>query len=199
MAPWAGRGLAAVGVGGDESARPARDFAGAFRRARRLGLRTTIHAGEAAGPESIRDALEALSPDRIGHGVRAVEDPALMKALALGRLTLEVCPTSNIATGVISSWHAHPLRRLFDAGVPVTINSDDGTFFDTDVSRELERAARVMAFEPAELWAMTRNAARAAFLDRRERRRLERGIARAWTAAGQVRVARSTPPSAPAL
>lgn len=181
MAPWAGRGLAGVGVGGDETELPARAFAEGFRRARGMGLRTTIHAGEAAGPESIRDALDALRPDRIGHGIRAADDTSLMKELAEKRITLEVCPTSNIATGLVPSWRAHPLRRLFEAGVLVTINSDDGALFGTDTARELELAARELAFEPGNLLEMTRNAAAAAFVGERERRRLDRRIVEVWS------------------
>ena len=180
LGPWAGRGLAGIGVGGDETAVAASEFADAFRRARGLGLRATVHAGESAGPDSIREALDALAPDRVGHGFRAVADPDLMGRLAELDIALEVCPSSNVATGVAASWRSHPLRRLHDAGVPVTINSDDGTFFGTDVRREVRMASRLLRFTRAELTGMMRTAARVSFLSSRERQRLERRIAAAW-------------------
>jgi adenosine deaminase len=175
-APYAGRGLAGIGVGGDESALPARAFARAFRAARDLGLRTTIHAGEAAGPESIREALRRLTPDRIGHGVRAVEDVDLVSDLARRGTALEICPTSNVATGVVPSMRRHPIRKLLDAGVAVTINSDDGAFFNTDVERELRLASREFSLTTEEILRVTLNAGRAAFLPAASRGRLERAV-----------------------
>jgi len=173
-APWAGKGLVGLGVGGDEEAVPARELLPAFRRARSLGLHATIHAGEAAGPSSVVDAMEILHVDRIGHGIRASEDAHLMDRLARRGTVLEVCPTSNVATGVVASIRSHPLRLLHDAGVRVTINSDDGTFFGTDFRREADVAARRLGFSPEELAAMRLTAARAAFLSPAARRRLER-------------------------
>jgi adenosine deaminase len=180
LAPWAGRGLAGIGVGGDETAVDPSEFVGAFRRARGLGLRTTVHAGESAGADSVRAALAALGPDRVGHGFRAVEDTELMARLGKLDIALEVCPSSNVATGVAASWRSHPLRLLYDAGVPVTINSDDGAFFGTDVRREVRMASRELLFTRKELMGMMRTAARVAFLAPRERRRLERRIRAAW-------------------
>jgi adenosine deaminase len=138
LEPMVGRGLAGIGLGGDERALPASAFLPAYRRARSMGLRTTIHAGEAAGADAVWDALR-LPLDRIGHGVRASEDPRLMRELARRGLPLEVCPTSNVATGVVASLAAHPLPSLMAAGVRVTINSDDGAFFRTDARREMGR------------------------------------------------------------
>ena len=176
LAPWAGQGLAAVGIGGDETAVPAREFAPAFRRARALGLRATVHAGEGDGPESVKEALAWLAPDRLGHGVRAAEDPTLLASIARRRIPLEVCPTSNVVTGVVPSLAAHPLQRLFDAGAVVTINSDDGTFFGTDQPEEMERAARAFDLTADDRRRLLRNAARAAFLPAGARKRLERAV-----------------------
>ncbi|HEY3174367.1 MAG TPA: adenosine deaminase [Candidatus Polarisedimenticolia bacterium] len=177
-APYAGRGLAGIGVGGDESALPARAFARAFRAARDLGLRSTVHAGESAGPESVREALRHLAPDRIGHGIGAADDPRLVSELARRGLALEICPTSNVATGVVSSMSLHPVRKLLDAGVAVTLNSDDGAFFGTNVTRELRLASRSFSFTRDEILRVTLNAARAAFLPAAFRLRLERAIHR---------------------
>lgn len=182
-APWAGSGLAGIGVGGDEASVPAREFSDAFRAARELGLRTTIHAGEAAGPEAVRQALEQLRVHRIGHGVRSAEDPSLVRRLASSGICLELCPSSNVATGVVDSWPTHPLRRLFDAGVTVTVNSDDGAFFATDVARELEKARRIQRFTKSELMSLQLNAARNAFLGRRETKMLAQRVTRAWSLA----------------
>jgi len=175
-APWAGRGLAGLGVGGDETRTPARELRPAFRRARRLGLGTTIHAGEAAGPSSVREAVDVLMPDRIGHGIRAVEDPVLLRGLVRRGIVLEVCPTSNLRTGIVASMAAHPMRRLHDAGARVTLNTDDGEFFATDLRAERRVAAKRLGFTRDELVEMTITAARAAFLPAAARTRLERRI-----------------------
>ncbi len=175
-APWAGRGLAGLGVGGDETGVPLRDLRPAFLRARRLGLRTTIHAGEAAGAGSVRDAIEILGPDRIGHGVRAVEDASVVQMLVSRGIPLEVCPTSNVATGVVASMREHPLRRLYDAGALVTLNSDDGAFFGTDLRHEALMAVQCLGLTHGDLLAMAVTAARAAFLPRAARVRIERRI-----------------------
>jgi len=179
--PYAGEGIAGLGVGGDERAVPARDFRRAYALARRLGMFRTIHAGEICGPESVWEALEILQVDRIGHGVRAIEDPELVARLARGGVPLEICPTSNIATGAVASPQSHPLRRLYACGVTVTINSDDGSMFGTDIGGELETARRWGLDETA-LVEVTLNAARAAFLPPRRRRALLRRVRRSATA-----------------
>lgn len=176
--PWAGEEVRAIGLGGDETSRPAAEFRRAFLRARRMGLCATVHAGEAAGPESVRDAIEFLEADRIGHGVAAALDPGLMRLLARRRIALEVCPTSNVMTSAVRSLRDHPLRTLLAAGVPVTINSDDGAFFRTDVRREMSRSIRAFDLSRSEVVALASNAARAAFLPRRGQRALQLRIDR---------------------
>jgi adenosine deaminase len=178
LEPLARRGLvAAIGLGGDERALPAGAFLPAYRRARSMGLRTTIHAGEAAGPEAVWEALR-LPLDRIGHGIRSAEDPRLLRELAKRAIPLEVCPTSNVATGAAASLASHPLPRLMEAGVRVTINSDDGTFFRTDAPREMRRAGEAFGMTPEGKSALLRQAARAAFLPPRARAELERRAGR---------------------
>ncbi len=111
--------------------------AGFYRTAADNGLRLTAHAGEAAGPESVRGALDTLGVERIGHGVRIVEDPQLLERVVADQIPLEVCPTSNIRTGVVSGWDHHPIAQLVESGANVTVSSDDPTFFHTSVAAEL--------------------------------------------------------------
>jgi adenosine deaminase/aminodeoxyfutalosine deaminase len=149
-AKYVGDGVISFGIGGDEVRGPAAELREAYAYARDAGLRLTAHAGETAGPESIRDAL-AIGAERIGHGIRAVEDPDLMRRLAEERIPLEICITSNVRTGAVASLGAHPVRRLFDAGVPVTLNTDDPGVFETDLAREFALARDVFGFSAAEL------------------------------------------------
>jgi adenosine deaminase len=129
------------GLGGDETAFAARDFADVYRRGRKAGLLPVVHAGEWAGPESVADALRFLRPERIAHGIRAAEDPLLLKELARRGVVCDVCPTSNLRTGAVSRGAEHPLRRLLAAGVPVTLSTDDPGLFGTTLAGEFRRAA----------------------------------------------------------
>jgi adenosine deaminase len=180
ITPYRGQGIVAVGLGGSEGKFPAGDFAAVYAEAARRGFHRTAHAGEAAGPESIAAALEHLGAERIGHGVRAVEDPILVARLARDGVPLEVCPTSNVRTGVVASYAAHPLRRLFEAGVPVTVNSDDPTFFGASLLDELELCLTTLGFEPAGLATMAGHAASAAFLSAEDRDRLVDRVRSGW-------------------
>ncbi len=157
-------GVIGIGIGGSEHAFPPAPFAAAFERARRLGFRTSAHAGEAAGPASVWDALEALRVDRIGHGTRAAEDPALVELLGVRQVPLEMCPISNVRTGVVSDLAAHPIRTFFDRGLLVTVNTDDPAMFDTSLAFEYRELARVHGFTRAEICRLVENAARASWL-----------------------------------
>ena len=130
-------GVVALGLGGLEAGFPPQEFTAAFRRGRAGGLRSVPHAGETAGPESVWGALKALEADRIGHGVRAIEDPSLVKHLVFEAVPLEVCPTSNVCLGVYQRLADHPLPRLHANGVMFTVNSDDPPLFGTSLSQEL--------------------------------------------------------------
>ncbi|MDH4117837.1 MAG: adenosine deaminase [Acidimicrobiia bacterium] len=130
-------GIIGITIGGDEARYGAELFADHFARAGSAGLRLSAHAGEAAGPASVTAALDVLGVDRLGHGIRAVEDPGLVARLVVNRVPLEVCPTSNLRTGVATSWETHPVRTLIDVGAMVTINSDDPVMFDSSVARDL--------------------------------------------------------------
>jgi adenosine deaminase len=149
-------------LAGDEAGYPPGQFAGAYDIAAGSGLGCTIHAGEHAGPESVRAAL-ALPVTRISHGVRAVEDPELVAELADRGIVLEVCPTSNVATGVYPSYADHPLGALRDAGVRITLASDDPPYFGASIAGEYVVAQERFGFEEKELVEVTRVAVAAAF------------------------------------
>lgn len=155
-------GVVSFGIGGDEDRGPAGWFTEVYRFARAKGLRLTAHAGETAGPESVWGALR-LGAERIGHGIRAVDDPALMRHLRDQNIPLEICISSNVATGAVPSLAAHPVRRLYDAGVPITLNTDDPGLFDTTLEKEYDLAAREFGFSERELAQIAENGFRYAF------------------------------------
>jgi adenosine deaminase len=160
------------GLAGDERAYTPADFAPAFAIAEEAGLACTAHAGELAGAESVRQTLDALPVSRIGHGVRAIEDAELVRRLAGEAVVLEVCPISNIALGLYADLNAHPLKALIDAGVRVTLNSDDPPFFKTSLENEYKVCRDVLGLGDAELSGFTRTALAAAFVDEETRRTL---------------------------
>ncbi len=139
-------GVIGIGIGGSEQDFPPADFAAVFEQARKLDFRTSAHAGEAAGPESIRSAIEVLRVDRIGHGTRAFEDPGLVELLAERQIPLEVCPTSNICSGVVSEYLQHPVKDYYSRGLAVTINSDDPVMFDITLAEEYRKLNRILNF-----------------------------------------------------
>ena len=139
------RGVVAVGLGGLEADFPPEQYATVFERVKAEGLGSVPHAGEVAGPDSIRGALDALGADRIRHGIRAVDDPVLLEELREREIVLDVCPVSNARTGAVASLDRHPLGRLLEAGVRCSISTDDPAMFDTDLTREYEAAASLGA------------------------------------------------------
>jgi adenosine deaminase len=166
-------GVVALGLGGSEDKFPPELFERAFTRARRAGLSRVPHAGEMLGPESIWTALRLLHADRLGHGVRSVEDPSLVEHLCERQVPLEVCPTSNVCLGVYPDYGAHPLRRLWDAGLLITVNSDDPPMFGTDLNREYEVLVDHFGFDADELERVSLNGLHASFLSPVEKARLE--------------------------
>jgi adenosine deaminase len=158
------------GLAGAESMYKAEDFRAAFDAAGKL--HRTAHAGETMGPQSVRDARDILKVERFGHMVRAIEDPALMEELVAARAAPEVCVTSNMLIRVFNTYAEHPLRGFFDAGMRVTLGSDDPSFFKTDIGREYEIAQKEFGFTDKELTQVTRNAIEAAFVDEPTRHKL---------------------------
>lgn len=165
---WAARlrpqGVVALGIGGDEANGPAELFTEVFREAQEMGLHVVAHAGEACGPESVRKAVEMLGAERIGHGLTAARDAGVLALLRDRRIPLEVCPTSNVATGVLARLEDHPLPRFLEAGVVVTLNTDDPAMFGTNLEQEYLLAAKTFALSREQVLGLCRNAVRAAFL-----------------------------------
>lgn len=171
-AETAGDWIVGFGLGGDEKIGRPRDFLWSFDCAREAGLRLTCHAGEWGGPESVRDAVRDLGVERIGHGVRAIEDMALVEELAERRIVLEVCPGSNIALGLYPNWRAHPIKRLMERGVPVTVSTDDPPFFHTTMECEYDRLAEAFGWGEGMFRQIAETSAKAAFCGDETRNRI---------------------------
>ncbi len=164
--------VAGIGIGGDERRAGPEQFRNVYEHASKNGLRLTVHAGETVGPEGIWGALRELKPDRIGHGLHAIDDPELVQYMAEKQIPIEVCITSNIKTGCCRSLEEHPVRKLFDAGVPIVLNTDDPDMFHTDLGREYRIARDAFHFNDTELEELARNSFRASFLPEERQREL---------------------------
>jgi adenosine deaminase len=173
-------GVIGIGLGGDEANFPAELFVDVFARAREAGLHVVAHAGEAAGAKSVRAAVELLGAERIGHGVRAIEDPAVVALLAERRIPIEVCPTSNRLTGAAPADLPHPMGALSDAGVIVAIDADDPPLFGTTLVAEYAYVARTLGFATAVRFAA--NGIDASFADDATKRTLRERFAQARNA-----------------
>jgi adenosine deaminase len=166
-------GIVALGLGGPEVGYPPELFRAAFGRAHAAGLPAVPHAGETEGPVSIRGAIEALRAVRIGHGVRCLEDPGLVTLLRARQIPLEVCPSSNVCLGVAADLRSHPLPRLMEAGLYVTINSDDPPMFDTTLTDEYLRIAQTFQFDLGTIQQWVINGVRASLLPAAARQAME--------------------------
>ena len=182
---YAGKGgVVGFDLAGDEAAAPPREFENIFiplRADGRLGI--TIHAGEGAGARSVADAINYLGAQRIGHGVRAVEDPDVLDLIQHQNITLETCPTSNVITGAVQSFATHPLRFFLEKGISATINSDDPTWFNTTLTDEYSNAIEKMNLSLQDLAKVAQNAALGSFLPLEERLALADKIAPMYTTA----------------
>lgn len=155
--------IVGVGIGGDERQTGAEPFRELYAEAREAGLRLTAHAGETTGPEAIWGALN-IGAERLGHALSAVEDPELMELLAERQVPLEICVTSNLRTGCCARAEEHPVRRYFDAGLMVTLNSDDPALFESDLEGEYRKLGRDYAFSDEQLRELAANSIEASFL-----------------------------------
>lgn len=164
------RNVAGIGIGGDERQAGPDLFGDVYRRAQRHGLRLSAHAGETVGPESIRGALDILNAERIGHALHAGEDEALMQRLVRDRVPLEICISSNVRTGCCGTYAAHPVRRFFEAGALITLNSDDPAMFGTSIAREYQIAQDVFGFTDDELKQVARNSFEASWVSEEKKR-----------------------------
>ncbi|HET7762102.1 MAG TPA: adenosine deaminase [Phycicoccus sp.] len=169
--------LVGFGLGGPEIGVPRAQFEPHFAAARAAGLHSVPHSGESTGPESVWDALTLLGAERIGHGTSSVRDPALLAHLAERGIPLEVCPTSNVATRVVDRLEEHPIAAIVEAGVTVTVNSDDPPMFGTTLNREYEIAAGLLGLDATGLVDLALAAVRVSFAPEDVRRRVEREVA----------------------
>jgi len=173
----------AVGLDSSELGRPPEMFEGAYSRARALGLRGVAHAGEEGPPEYITAALDVLGAERIDHGVRCLEDPELVRRLSTEGIPLTVCPMSNVALKVVERIEEHPLPRLVESGIKVTVNSDDPAYFGGYVGDNYQGLAEGLGFGPVQLIDLARNSIEASFLDERRKSELVaelESVARNW-------------------
>jgi adenosine deaminase len=165
-------GVIGIGIGGLEQEFPPEPFKAVYEQARRLGFRTSAHAGEAAGAESIWGAIRALRVDRIGHGTRAAEDEILLDYLAEHRIPLEMCPLSNLCTGVVASFREHPVRRFFEQGIVVTVNTDDPKMFGNSLAGEYRLLESKLGFSRDEIRSLILQGIRSSWLPEGRKGRL---------------------------
>jgi len=169
-----GKGIVGIDLAGDEMHYSAWPFAKLFQDARRRGLGITVHAGEVTGPEKVREAVELLGAHRIGHGVKASEDPDVLDLLRLKSVALEICLTSNMQTGAVQDIARHPLRSFYRLGIPVTLNTDDPGVSNTTLTEEYLLALQKVGLSMKDLQAILFNGVQAAFLPPGEKSRLDR-------------------------
>jgi adenosine deaminase len=163
--------LVGFGLAGDELHFPPNLFTKTFDMLKKENFPITVHAGEWDGPENIRNAMNLLHPTRLGHGVRSIEDPDLVNEIIQRGIVLETCPTSNIATKIYENYETHPVKKLFDAGVKITVNSDDPPFFNASIAGEYEIMSN-LGLSNKELILLTQNAIESSFCDEHTKEKL---------------------------
>jgi len=169
-----------IGLGGNENMFQTHFFADVFREARNAGFHCVAHAGEAAGSESVWDAINILHAERIGHGINAVYDRELMNNLKLRQIPLEICPTSNIMTKVVDRLEHHPVKQFFRDGILVTINSDDPTMFNTTITNEYLLLHDKLQFKLNDIFQLSLNGVKASFLDSAGKAGISESILQYW-------------------
>jgi adenosine deaminase len=175
--------IVSIDIGGNEKKFSPKPFAPVYQRAKEMGLHLVAHAGETAGPDSIWDAIEYLNIERIGHGVTAKQDPELIDYLLNHGIAIEMCPTSNLRTGVVSSLKNHPIRAFFEKGIKVTVNTDDPSMFNTDMNNEYLQLHRQLTFTVSELFRLTLNALESIFLPNIQRTQIQESITKEYRSA----------------
>lgn len=180
VTPYLGKGIIGIGLGGPEHDFPADPYVDVYQEARRRGFRLTAHAGEAAGAESIRAAIEKLGVERIGHGLRAYEDADLLALLKERRIPLEICVVSNVKTGVCPSIADHPIREYFEKGLLVTVNSDDPAMFETSINHEYDVLVQELGFTASDLQHVNMNSIEASFLPEEEKQDMREVFEEDW-------------------
>jgi adenosine deaminase len=178
--PYLGKGVIGVGLGGSEQNFPPGPYAPIYKEARARGFRLTAHAGEAAGAQSIWVAVKELGVERIGHGVRAREDPQLVALLKEKQIPLDMCVTSNVKTGVCQSVEAHPIKEYFQQGLLVTINSDDPAMFSVSISQEYEGLIQRLGFTVVEIRQLTTNSIGASFMSKEDKKTMKSQFDGEW-------------------
>lgn len=158
-------GVIGIGIGGSEQTYPPEPYADVYREARKLGFKTSVHAGEAAGAKSIWGAIQSLHADRIGHGTRAIEDPRLVAYLKDTRLPIEMCPISNLRTGVVTDLPSHPIGRFYQDGLLVSVNTDDPKMFNNSLEQEYQALIDTFGFTEQDIVRLIRNAIQSAWCD----------------------------------
>jgi adenosine deaminase len=165
-------GVVGIGIGGSEQDFPPEPFAEVYQEARRLGFHTSAHAGEAAGTKSIWGAIRSLQAERIGHGTRAEEDDSLLDYLTEHQIPLEMCPISNVCTKVVNSIEAHPIRRYFERGIIVTVNTDDPKMFGNSLAEEFWLLEKKLSFSRVEIQVLILQGIQAAWLSEEKKQKL---------------------------
>ncbi len=180
LTPYLGKGVIGIGLGGSEQRFPADPYAFVYKEAGERGFRLTAHAGEVAGANSIWTVIEKLGVERIGHGVRANEDPRLVAFLKERQIPLEICVISNVRTRVCKSIETHPIKQYFQQGLMVTINSDDPTMFNTSISQEFLALVRELGFTVSDLKHLSMNGISASFMSDEDKELMKSQFEKEW-------------------
>ncbi len=180
VTPYLGKGIVGIGIGGSEQTFPADPYEPVYKEAKRRGFRLTAHAGEVVGPESIWTVLRKLRCERVGHGVRAREDPQLVLFLKKKQIPLEICVVSNVKTKVFKSVEVHPIKQYFEDGLMVTVNSDDPTMFNTSITQEYLLLVQKLGFTLGDIRRLTMNGIEASFLSDKDKESMKSQFDREW-------------------